>query len=97
TPDAFKPGMAHGLFVDQPEIKAARMNVSAVEDGVSIIEFHYLVATAPGVAYFTERHELGLFTLAEYEEAMRAAGLEVMLDHEGLMGRGLLIGRQPGS
>jgi len=73
------------------------MNVSAVEDGVSIIEFHYLVATAPGVAYFTERHELGLFTLAEYEEAMRAAGLEVMLDHEGLMGRGLLIGRQPGS
>jgi len=97
TPDAFKPGMAHGLFVDQPEIKAARMNVSAVEDGVSIIEFHYLVATATGVDYFTERHELGLFTLAEYEEAMRAAGLEVMLDHEGLMGRGLLIGRQPGS
>lgn len=28
--------------------------------------------------------------------AVRAAGLEVMLDHEGLMGRGLLTGRQPG-
>ena len=97
TPDVFKPGTPHTLFVDRPEIKAARLNVSAVEDGLSIMEFHYLVATATGVDYFTERHELGLFTLAEYEAAMRAAGLEVTLDHEGLMGRGLLIGRQPGS
>jgi len=95
APDTFYPGRAHGLFVDQPDLKIARMNISRVEDGVSILDFHYLMATPRGIRHFTERHELGLFTHEEYLEAFRASGLEVVHDPEGLDGRGLYIGKKP--
>ncbi len=56
---------------------------------------YYLVGTPAGIDVFTERHELGLFTFAEYEEAMRDTELRVAIDPEGLIGRGLLIGQRP--
>ena len=55
-------GTVHALYVDQPTRKIARINVSAVHERVSILDFHYLVGTPEGVEQFTERHELGLFT-----------------------------------
>ncbi len=95
TPVAYQPGHVHALFVDQPEFKIARMNVSAVEDNLSVLDFNYLVATLAGVEHFTERHELGLFSHEEYLAAFRAAGLEVAFLTDGLMGRGLYIGTKP--
>ncbi len=97
TPESIQPGHLGARFVDQPDLRIARMNLVAVEDRLSLLDFHYLVGTPTRIDYFTERHELGLFTLAEYEEAMRAAGLDALLDREGLMGRGLFIGRRPGA
>ncbi|MDZ4765915.1 MAG: hypothetical protein SGI73_15325 [Chloroflexota bacterium] len=59
------------------------MNVSYVEAGnISILDFHYLIATPAGVESFTERHELGLFPSADYLADCRAAGVD---------GRGLYI------
>ncbi len=95
TPDGYQAGGPHALFVDQPDLKIARMNIRTVEDGVSVLDFHYLVATSEGIERFSERHELGLFTFEEYEEAMRDSRLNVLLDPEGLMGRGLFIGIRP--
>ena len=95
TPDAWKVGHVAALFVDQPDLKIARMNVSAVEDNVSILDFNYLVATPAGVEYFTERHALGLFTHEEYRSAFDARGLAVTWLDDGLMGRGLYIGSKP--
>jgi len=95
TPDTYRPGMPHALFIDRPELKIARMNLSMVEDGLSVLDFHYLIATSDGVDYFTERHELGLFTHADYLEAFRVSRLNVVHDPEGLMGRGLYIGIRP--
>ena len=95
TPDGYQVGRPHALFVNQPDLKIARVNVSAVEDGVSVLDFHYLVATPEGIEHFTERHELGLFTFEQYEVAMEDSGLNVLLDREGLMGRGLFIGIRP--
>lgn len=68
------------------------MMVSSVEGTMAKFEFHYLVGTPGGVEYFTERHELGLFTDNEHRAAFAAAGLNVIYDAEGLMGRGLYIG-----
>jgi SAM-dependent methyltransferase len=92
TPEQWKPGRVSALFVDQPDLKISRMNTSEVEGRLSFFVFHYTVGTPQGIEYFTERHELGLFTHAEYLEAYRNAGLEVIHDPEGLDGRGLYIG-----
>ena len=92
TPEQWKPGRVSALFVDQTDIKISRMNISESEGHLSFFVFHYTVGTPQGIEYFTERHELGLFTHEEYLEAFRNAGLEVIHDPEGLDGRGLYIG-----
>jgi len=96
TPEVFRTGQPHAIFVDRPDLKIARLNVGVVENGLSVLDFHYLVATPEGVEYFPERHELGLFAYEDYAGAMRAAGMEVFYDPEGLTGRGLFIGRFEG-
>jgi len=93
-PEDFRPNYLHAGFVDRPDLKVVRMNVSAREGNLFIANFHYLVGTPAGIEYFTECHELGMFTDEEYREALRSAGLEVTHDPEGLMGRGLFIGRK---
>lgn len=96
TPDRWIEGYLSAVFVDQPELKIARMSVSQARGDLSILDFNYLVATPNGVEHFVERHELGLFTNDEYRDAFAAAGFRVIHDLAGLIGRGLFIGvRQP--
>jgi len=91
SPEVWADRHVGAVFVDEPELKIARMNVGQREADVSIFEFEYLVGTPNGLERFNERHELGLFTVEQYLEAFRAAGLEVDHDPEGPMGRGLYI------
>lgn len=95
SPGVLRPGFLHALLVDQPELKVARISRNEIEGNVSILNFHYLIATPAGVEYTTERHELGLFTHEEYVAAFAASGLTVVHDREGLDGRGLYIGIKP--
>jgi SAM-dependent methyltransferase len=95
TPDAWQDGYVGAVFVDEPDLKIARVDLSERDGRLSRIDFHYLVATPAGIDRFEERHELALFTQDEYVAAFRAAGLEVEHDAEGLMGRGLYTGRAP--
>jgi hypothetical protein len=67
------------------------MNVAQREGNLSMFEFEYLVGTPDGIERFSEPHELGLFTVDQYRDAFRAAGLETDHDPEGPMGRGLYI------
>src|SRR5437879_9599965 len=92
TPQQWRKGSVHANFVDQPELKVARMNISKIRGKLSVLDMHHLVATPNRVEYFVERLELGLFTHDEYLDAFRLAGLETSYDSEGLMGRGLYIG-----
>ena len=91
-PDIFTDGHLDMTLVDQPDLKIARMNRSHIEDGASVLDFHYLVARRDGISHFTETHRLGLFTKDQHIRAFEAAGLSVDHDPEGLMGRGLYIG-----
>ena len=93
TPDAWIVGRPHLLAVDEPDLKIARMAMSAREGRLSILEFDYLIGAPGKVEHFTERHEAALFTDAEYRAAFEAGGLTVEHDPQGLIGRGLYIAR----
>ena len=95
TPEAVRVPHVGAVFVDEPELKIARMNNIEVDGRISSFVFQYLVGTPAGIERFTERHELGLFTREEQLAAFRAAGLAVEHDEEGLMGRGLYVGVAP--
>lgn len=95
APDAWILHQPGALFVDQPDLKIARMNVSGRQENIALLDFHYLVATPDGMEHFTEHHELGLFTDEEYRYAFIAANLDVTDDAVGLIGRGLYIGTRP--
>jgi SAM-dependent methyltransferase len=91
-PGILDTGKVHAVYVDEPELKIARMNINRIENKISYLDFHYLVATPEGIENYNETHLLGIFTDDEYQEAFTQAGLEVFHDPEGLDGRGLYIG-----
>ncbi|MGH3648802.1 MAG: class I SAM-dependent DNA methyltransferase [Micromonosporaceae bacterium] len=76
------------------EVRVARMVRSTARGRTAVMEMHYLVGDAAGVRHFTDRHEMTLFTRAEYEAAYAAAGCEVEFLPGGPTGRGLFVGRR---
>jgi SAM-dependent methyltransferase len=96
TPDAWRPNMPHALFIDEPELKIARVNTSLANGRLSWFDFHYLIGTTEGTEHFVEHHKLGLFTTDEMRAAFIDAGLDVQYDAQGLTGRGLYVGMLPG-
>lgn len=95
TPDAWHPGTVHSLFIDEPDLKIARVNTSLADGRLSFFDLHYLIGTPQGTDHFVEHHELGLFETDEIRAVLANAGLEVTYYSKGLIGRGLFIGRRP--
>ena len=95
TPESWLPGTLWSDYVDQPNLKVARISVSELRGRLALIDFHFLIARDAEVDYFRERHELTLFTEEEYMASFRSAGLDVTFDPEGLIGRGLYVGLTP--
>jgi SAM-dependent methyltransferase len=95
APDAWHAPSVHSLFIDEPELKIARVNTSFVGGRLSYFDLHYLIGTPEGTEHFVEHHELGLFETDEMMAALSGVGLKVTYDAEGLTGRGLFIGRRP--
>lgn len=91
-PDGFLPGHFGMQTVNEPELKIARINTSRIEEGLSVMDMHYLIATPEGVEAFVDTLRMGLFTHEQMLGAFEAAGLETSYDAEGLMGRGLYFG-----
>jgi SAM-dependent methyltransferase len=95
APEDWKPKGVYSTLVDQPDLKIARVNISEQEGLISFFVFHYLIGTPQGIDYFTERHELGLFTVDEYKMALLDCDLEVIHDPWWLNARGLYLGVKP--
>ncbi len=95
TPGTWHPDTVHAVFIDEPELKIARINTSFVDGRVSFFDLHYLIGTPAKTEHCVEHHELGLFEQSEMLEAFTAAGLDAIYDENGLTGRGLYIGRKP--
>lgn len=96
TPETWRPGTVHARFINELNLKIARINTSFVDGRLSIMDMHYLIGTPEGTEHHGERHELGLFTTEEMRHALTTCGLEVTYDEEGLTGRGLYIGQHVG-
>ncbi len=95
TPEQWNTdGTVHMFTGETTEGKICRMNISKRKGSLSIIDFHYLVGTSNGVQHFTERHELGLFSVEEMKRAFKNAGLMVTYDEDGFTGRGIYIARE---
>jgi SAM-dependent methyltransferase len=93
--DTWYAGKPHAVFIDEPDIKLARISTSLPPiDGISILEMHYLVGDIEKTEHFCEIHELGLFETEDMLSSLRSSGLDADYHAEGLTGRGLLIGKK---
>jgi SAM-dependent methyltransferase len=96
APEEFDPQhLGRLIVVERPDMHAVRMNGSRLDGNLSSFDFHYMIGRPGAVELRTEIHTLALFTRAQYRRAFQRAGLaDVEYDAEGLMGRGLWIGRR---
>jgi len=93
THENYKPG---GTFIHAGEIgtdKVCRVSLSRQEGDLSVVLMHYLRTTADSIEHYSERLELGLFSREEMTRAFESADLNVRYHPEGLMRRGLYLGR----
>ena len=85
-------GHVTALAASDDGIAIARVSTSHRLGRISLLDYHYTVATSEGVDRFTERHELTLFTQAEYESALAVAGFtDIAFDPAPLQGRGRFV------
>jgi trans-aconitate methyltransferase len=91
TTETWSPGRTHLKTYEDEKIKIARMSESRRERRLSLLTFHYLIATTKGVQYEIEQHELGLFTVEEMLACFTRAGLNARYDPRGLTDRGLYV------
>jgi SAM-dependent methyltransferase len=94
SPPEWKERELDAIFVDQPQLKIARLSRSERYGTTSVLRFEYLVAEPSGISSFSETHALQLFTDAQYRKAFEAAGLGVRNERSDLFARGLYIGQK---
>lgn len=94
-PEQFRDGRIWSDFVDEPELKVARMTVAERRGKIVDLSMHYMVGRPGTVEEFVEHHQEALHTVAEYMNAFTLAGLDTTYDEEGLNGRGLYVATRP--
>ncbi len=94
TSSTFQSGHYTAIFRESENQKIARMYFWSHDDGLSICQSQMLIVDAQGIQHIAERHELGLFSVEEYQDTIQQAGLEVTYDPFGLIGRGLFVGKR---
>jgi hypothetical protein len=95
SPADYVAGHLDAVHVDEPGLKIARISLFRRIADIALIDCRYLVGTTrDGIERHFERHELGLFTEADYRAAFAAAGpgFEALEELALPFGRGLYLG-----
>jgi SAM-dependent methyltransferase len=85
-------GKPRVLYVDEPDLKLARMALSGRDGDLATMELHFLIGSEHGIQSFMELHRFALFSGEQMRAAFEEAGLQVSYDPVGLCGRGLYVG-----
>jgi len=93
TPERWRPARPFILAGEIGADTVYRMSHSLREGALSVLLHNYLRGTPDSVEHYSERIELGLFTRDEMTWAFEFSGMAVRYDAEGLMGRGLYVGK----
>ncbi len=91
--DWIEPGTNLVQHHDEGDRTYVRVISSRREGRVSLLEMHYAIAEGGRIETADEHHTLGLFDRADYLDAVAAAGLSAEWIDPGLIGRGLVAGR----
>lgn len=96
TQSAFEAGRPGMTTYEDDNIKIARLNDSKVEENLSIMNMHYLIAKRDlKVEYYIDKHVLGLFETETILEILNHIGLRAKFLEEGFMkDRGLFIAQK---
>ncbi|MGY5874256.1 MAG: class I SAM-dependent methyltransferase [Candidatus Thorarchaeota archaeon] len=63
-------------YIDEPDLKLARINNVYYEGDHLIINFHFLIGTYDDVKHIHDPNRMKLFTITDFESAFRKNGLE---------------------
>lgn len=92
TKETYHTGTTHATFVDKPDAKICRMNISKTRGDTAILDFYFLIATKKGIAVLRDKHEMGLFEVDKFVEILKNNNLEARFLKNGLMpGRDLYV------
>lgn len=96
-PNEFRPGHLSVEEGNDGGARVVRVSYSEREGQVMKLTMHHYISSAGTVNVIEPvRMDIAMFSAEQLRGAMRSAGLEVFHEPEGLMGRGLYIGRLPG-
>ena len=95
-PGEFSPGHLSVEQGDDGDAHVVRVSYSEREGNVLKLALHHYISAGGKVSVAEPLvFDIAMFTADQLRGAMEAAGLEVFRDPDGLMGRGLYIGRVP--
>ncbi len=93
TKESHEIGKSHITFVDKPDIKITRMTINSIKGNLSLLNFHFLIASRSGIIYLNDKHELGLFEKERFLKIMKDCDLKAKYIKNGFIpNRGLYIG-----
>jgi SAM-dependent methyltransferase len=95
-PSEFRPGHLSVEQGNNGDTRVVRVSYSERDGHVMKLTMHHYISAA-GIVSAADpvRMDIAMFTAEQLRDAIQSAGLEVFHDPEGLMGRGLYIGRAP--
>ncbi len=93
TMSSFHAGLPHMETYDGKDIKVARLSISKIMSGYSVVDMHYLIAEKDqDVRCFKDRHVLGLFETGRVLRLMGNAGLRAIFLKKEFGNRGVYLG-----